>query len=43
MEKEKSKDSKIKGTQNRNFSLPTTTAKPPMPQVKPPKSNNDKK
>ena len=31
------------GTQQRGFSLPTTTSKPNMPQVKPPKKESNKK
>lgn len=30
-------------TQKRGFSLPTTSVKPPMPPVKEPKKENDKK
>ena len=30
-------------TQKREFSLPTTSVKPPMPPVKEPKKENDKK
>lgn len=32
-----------KQIQKRGFSLPVTSAKPPMPPVKPPKKENNKK
>ena len=43
MQKITNNDGKRKGSQKRGFLLPTTTSKPPMPQVKPPKKDTNKK
>lgn len=43
MQKNTNGGNKQGGTQQRGFSLPTTTSKPSMPQVKPPKNGSNKK
>lgn len=43
MQKTTSNGSKQCDSQKRGFSLPTTTAKPPMPPVKPPKKASSEK
>lgn len=43
MQKTTNNGDKHSGSQKRGFSLPVTTSKPPMPQVKPPKKETAKK
>mgnify|MGYP003298820798 CR=1 FL=1 len=43
MQKTANNGGKQSGSQKRGFSLPTTTSKPPMPPVKPPKKDTNKK
>lgn len=43
MQKIATNGNKQGGSEKRGFSLPTTTAKPPMPPVKPPKKDTNKK
>lgn len=43
MQKITNNGGKQSGSQKRGVSLPTTTSKPPMPQVKPPKKDTNKK